>query len=148
MKPDNLPNPDVGRRSLPADKKIPPQQKQTALTLEFDQSGGVLVLHCRGRIVFSSEVRALSTLVAEILPSAGRMVVDLAGVDSIDSGGLGELVLTHLWAEAAGYMLKFGGPTKSVRHLFEVTNLASVLDTYDSVRDAVEAMGQDVVLLS
>ena len=46
---------------------------------------------------------ALSDIVAEVLPATRRMVVDLAGVDSVDSGGLGDLVLTHMWAEAAGY---------------------------------------------
>jgi len=73
------------------------------------------------------------------------MVVDLAGIDSIDSGGLGELVLAHMWAEAAGYSLKFASPKKSVRHLFEITNLVSVLDMYASVPEAMAAMVQEEV---
>jgi anti-anti-sigma factor len=94
-------------------------------------------------MIFRTEARTLSTIVADALPSARRMVVDLAGIDSVDSGGLGELVLTHLWAEAAGYVLKFASPTKSVRHLFEVTNLVSVFDVYGSVPEAMEAMIQE-----
>ena len=113
------------------------------MTLEAGQSGSALVLHCQGRIIFSSEARALSSIVAEALPSARRMVVDLAGIDSVDSGGLGELVLTHMWAEAAGYTLKFASPKKSVRQLFEVTNLVSVFDIYASVPEAMAAMVQE-----
>ena len=71
------------------------------------------------------------------------MVVDLAGVEAVDSAGLGELVLTHMWAEAAGYALKFASPSKPVRHLFELTNLVSVLDVYASVPEAVSAMYQE-----
>jgi anti-anti-sigma factor len=121
--------PAIGRRS---DNKI-------QLTLEAGSSGAV-VLHCQGRVIFHPEARALSTIVAEVLPAARRMVVDLAGIDSVDSGGLGELVLTHMWAEAAGYTVKFASPKQSVRYLFEVTNLVSVFDVYASVSEAMAAM--------
>jgi anti-anti-sigma factor len=119
--------------------------KQLKLSLEAGNIGSAVVLHCQGRMIFRGEARALSTLVAEVLPSARRMVVDLAGVDSVDSGGLGELVLTHMWAEAAGFTLKFASPKKSVRHLFEVTNLVSVFDVYGSVPEAMAAMVQEEV---
>ena len=119
--------------------------KKLSLTLEATGSCGAVVLHCQGRIVFRSEARALSTIVTEVLPSARRMVVDLAGVDSVDSGGLGELVLTHMWAEAAGYALKFAAPKRAVRHLFEVTNLVSVFDVYGSVPEAMKAMVQEEI---
>ena len=113
--------------------------------LEAGHFAGAVVLHCQGRIIFHSEARALSTIVADVLPSARRMVVDLTEVDSVDSGGLGELVLTHMWAEAAGYTLKFASPKKSVRHLFEITNLVSVLDVYASVPEAMAAMVREEV---
>ncbi|SRR5208337_318405 len=114
--------------------------KKLKLSLEAGHPGSAVVLHCQGRILFHSEARALSTTVADVLPSVRRMVVDLAGIDSVDSGGLGELVLTHMWAEAAGYTLKFASPKKSVRRLFEITNLVSVLDVYASVPEAMAAM--------
>ena len=115
-------------------------KKKLSLTLEAEPSGSAVVLHCQGRIIFRSEACALSTIVTEVLPSAHRMVVDLAAVDSVDSGGLGELVLTQMWADAAGYKLKFASPKKSVRHLFEITNLVSVFDVFASVPEAMAAM--------
>ncbi len=119
--------------------------KKVKLSLEAGLPGSAVVLHCQGRIIFGSEARVLSTIVAEVLPSARRMVVDLADIESVDSGGLGELVITHLWANAAGYALKFACPKKSVRHLFEITNLVSVLDVYASVPEAMAAMVQEEV---
>jgi anti-sigma B factor antagonist len=119
--------------------------KRLNLSLEGGHSGSAVVLHCQGRIIFRNEARSLSTIVSEVLPSAHRMVVDLAGVESIDSGGLGELVLTHMWAEASGYTLKFASPKRSVRHLFEITNLVSVFDVYASVPEAMVAMVQEEV---
>jgi len=143
MKPENLakaPGASISRARI-ADKNL-------NLSLEAGGYGGGVVLHCQGRMIFRSEAQALATIVAEVLPAAGRMVVDLAGVDSVDSGGLGELVLTHMWAEAAGYSLKFASPKKSVRHLFEITNLVSVFDVYASVPEAMEAMVQEEVQVS
>jgi anti-sigma B factor antagonist len=119
--------------------------KRLQLTLEAGQIGSAVVLHCRGRIIFHSEAQAISAIVAEVLPAAARMVVDLSGIDSMDSGGLGELVLLHMWAEAAGYTLKFASPRKSLRNLFEITNLVSVFDVYGSVPEAMMAMVQEEI---
>jgi anti-sigma B factor antagonist len=117
--------------------------KTLTLTLEAGNSRNAVVLHCQGRTIFQHEAQALSTIVADVLPSARRMIVDLAGIDSCDSGALGELVLTHMWAAAAGYTLMFASPKKSVRHLFESTNLLSVFDVYASVPEAMAAMVLD-----
>ena len=118
--------------------------KSLKLSLEA-QTGGAVVLHCQGRIIFGPEARALTEIVAEVLPTSRRMVIDLAEVDSVDSAGLGELVLLHMWAEAAGYALKFASPRKSVRQLLELTNLISVFDAYGRVADAVAAMCDEEV---
>src|SRR6202049_5088127 len=143
--------PDTGITSAPSatdQRTCKTDKKKLNLTLEAEPSGNTIVLHCRGRITFRIEAKTFSTIVAEVLPSARRMVVDLAGIDSVDSGGLGELMLTHLWAETAGYALKVASPKKSVLHLFEATNVVSVLDVYASVPEAIEAMYQEQAQLA
>lgn len=114
--------------------------KKTVFSLEARDHGGAIVLHCQGRLIFRKEAHALATTVGEILPMSRRMVVDLSGVEAVDSAGLGELVLLHMWAEAAGYVLKFSGAKRSVRQVLELTNLTSILDLHASVPDAIEAM--------
>ncbi len=118
--------------------------KALVLSLEGTASGAI-VLRCRGSVISRSDARALTSLIAEVLPTARRLVVDLAGVISLDSGALGELVVTQMWAEAAGYGLKFSSPTDSVRQLFEATNLESVFDVHSTAEDALNAMQQDQV---
>ncbi|MGA7292381.1 MAG: STAS domain-containing protein [Terriglobales bacterium] len=144
MKPENpiaVPAP-AARVPAGAGRK---NDKQLKLSLEAGHLGSAVVLHCQGRMIFRSEARALSTIVVEVLPTARRMVVDLAGVDFVDSAGLGELVLIHLWAEAAGHTLKFASPRRMVRELFEVTNLVAVFDIYASVPEAMSAMVQEEI---
>ena len=149
MKPVNqVGMPDTGIARVPPatdQRTSKTNKKKLNLALEAEHSGNAIVLRCKGQIIFRSEAQTFSTIVAEVLPSARRMVVDLAGIDSIDSGGLGELMLTHMWAEAAGYALKFASPNKSLLHLFEITNLVSVLDVYATVPEAIEAMCEEQV---
>jgi|SRR5580658_929872 anti-sigma B factor antagonist len=145
MKPGNptaISDSAIARAPSATGQRKDTNDKKLKLTLEAGYSGGAVVLHCQGRILYRSEARALAAIVAEVLPSARRMVVDLAGIDFIDSGGLGELVLTHMWAEAAGYTLRFASPRKALRHLFEITNLVSVFDIHGSVPEAMAAMFQ------
>jgi anti-sigma B factor antagonist len=140
MKPENL----GGALSSRVPPVLTTVEKKLKLSLEA-QAGGAVVLHCQGRIIFGPEARALTEIVAEVLPSARRMVIDLAGIESVDSAGLGELVLLHMWAEAAGYALKFASPRHPVRQLLELANLVAVFDAYGSVAEAVAAMHHEEV---
>jgi len=139
MKPENLAG-VLGSR-------VPfvPATREKRLKLDLKAQGGAVVLHCQGRIIFGPESRALTDIVADVLPSARRMIVDLAGIETVDSAGLGELVLLHMWAEAAGYSMKFASPRLPVRRLLELTNLVAVFDAYGSVAEAMAAMQQEEV---
>jgi len=121
------------------------QRSDKILVLSLEANPGALVLHCQGRIIFRREACALSSLIAEVLPTARRLVVDLGGVTSLESGALGELVLCQMWAEAAGYDLKFSSSSLSIRQLFEATNLASVFDVHSSVERALAAMQREEI---
>jgi anti-sigma B factor antagonist len=136
MKTENSANPPHPQ----AARDVAGSGKSLRLSLDAQQPGGAIVLRCHGRLMFQNDVRTLSAFVAEVLPTARRMIVDLSGVESIDSTGLGELVLTHLWAEAAGFELKFASPRQSVRQLFVLANLVSMFDLYPSVPEAMAAI--------
>ena len=133
-------SPSAGRASA-----LPPKEQILKVSLESARLGSAVVLHCQDRAILRGEGRALASLVAEVLPSARRMVIDLAEVQLLDSGALGELVMIYMWAEAAGYALKFANPSDSVRGLLESTNLVSVMDFYASVDAAIAAMHQEQV---
>src|SRR3954471_11428355 len=128
--------------------RIPPLRGGTSRRLKLHveaHAKDYVVLRCEGRIIFGPEARALTGIVTDVLPAAGRMVIDFAGIESVDSAGLGELVMLHMWAEAAGYTLKIASPCASVRRLLELTNLISVFDLYTSVADAISAMQHEEV---
>jgi anti-sigma B factor antagonist len=109
------------------------------LSLESRQSGKVVVIHCRGRVVYREEAAAVSRMVSEALRNSSEVVLDLAEVQSVDSAGLGELVLAHISAEEQGKTIKVVGANRSVGELLELTNLLSVLAVYPSLAAAMDA---------
>jgi anti-anti-sigma factor len=107
------------------------------LSLETRNRGDVIVVHCHGRIVYRDEAAALSHLVREILENSSKVVLDLNGVSSIDSAGIGELAFLHTLARSQNADLKCASPSPLVRDLLDLTNLDSVLEIHPSVGEAL-----------
>ena len=109
------------------------------LSLETRNRGDVIIVYCQGRIVYRDEAAALSRLVGEILENGGKVVLDLSGVSSIDSAGIGELAFLYTWARSQNADLKCASPSPLVRELLDLTNLDSVLEIHPSVPEALAA---------
>jgi len=115
------------------------KESKLKLSLETRNRGDVMIVHCQGRIVYRDEAAALSRLVGEVLQHGGKVILDLSGVSSIDSAGIGELAFLHTWARAQNADLKCAGPSRFVRNLLDLTNLDSVLEIHPSVHEALAA---------
>jgi len=133
MKPKNL---SAGTTDLES-CLIVGEEKALSLHMEMYHRGNAIVLHCKGRIVFRDEAVALSRRVAELFQRSQQLVLDLSGVEVIDSAGLGQLVLLHMWAEGNRYSIKLAGPTKRVHDLLEMTNVASIFEIHNTVDGAL-----------
>ena len=115
------------------------------LSLETRNRGDVMIVHCQGRIVYRDEAAALSRVVAEVLQHARKLILDLSGVSSMASAGIGELALLHTWAQGRKISLKCAGPSSLVSNLLDLTNLNSVLDIHPSLEDALASFHEDQV---
>ena len=109
------------------------------LGLENRTVGDVTVLYCRGRFTYREEATAFSQKVSELLPHARQIIVDLSGIEAVDSAGLGELVVVHMWAKASGCSMKLAGANPRIRQLFELTNLVSVFEMHSALDDALRS---------
>jgi anti-anti-sigma factor len=116
-----------------------PKESKLKLSLETRNCSDVMIVYCQGRVVYRDEAAALSRLVSEVLQNGGKVVLDLSGVSSIDSAGIGELAFLHTWARSQNADLKCAGPTPFVRDLLDLTNLDSVLEIYPSLCEALAA---------
>ena len=74
-----------------------------------------------------------------LLQGGSKLVLDLSGVRSMDSAGIGELALLQTWAQERNAELKFAGANELVRKLLCLTNLDSVLEVYPTLDAALES---------
>ena len=112
-----------------------------ALKLSPRTTNGVLVINCSGRIVFGDEATQLRELVKRELSGNNRIVLNLADVSYIDSGGIGTLVSLFTSARSAGGDIKLANLTKRVGDLLQITKLITVFESYDDEHKAVDAFG-------
>ncbi len=105
----------------------------------------VVVVDCAGRIVFGDEAALLRDTVKKLLIENNRIVFNLAGINYIDSGGLGTLVALYTSAQTAGGSIKLANLTKRVGDLLQVTKLVTVFEVYDSEEQAVQSFHKGAV---
>lgn len=103
---------------------------------------GVLIVDCHGRIIFGEESAVLRDTVRKLIAENNRIVLNLGGVNYIDSGGLGTLVSLYTTAHNAGGAVKLANLTQRVGDLLQVTKLLTVFEVFDNEHQAVEAFGK------
>src|ERR1700742_3648407 len=82
---------------------------------------------CYGKLV-SDTTGKLRDTVKPLLPEGGKIVIDLGGVENLDSTGLGALVSLKESAVRQGLcILEFDNVTPRILQLFRVTKLAEIL---------------------
>jgi anti-sigma B factor antagonist len=101
---------------------------------------GILAVECSGRIVFGDESSFLREEIKRAIANGQkRIVLNLAEVNYIDSGGLGTLVALHTTAHNAGGTIKLASLTERVGDLLQVTKLLTVFEVHPSEYEALEA---------
>ena len=75
------------------------------------------------------------------MPALRNVVVDLTGVDFLDSSGLGSLIALLKRVSERGGDMKIAGLQKKVRMVFEITRAFKVFDIFDNTEEAIKACG-------
>ena len=112
-----------------------------ALILEVSKIDGVVVVQCRGRIVFGEESDELRRVILGLLNETKGIVLNLASITHLDSSGLDTLVASFISARNRRAEIKFAAPSAVVRRLLTITNVNRLFEVYDSPEDAVKAFG-------
>jgi anti-sigma B factor antagonist len=79
-----------------------------------------------------------------LLSGTPKIVVNLNGVDYIDSGGFGILVGLFISAQKRGGELKLVSPNRRVKEVLRHTNLDTIFRVYGNNDDAVAAFRREV----
>jgi len=100
--------------------------------------GDVTIIDMDGRITLGEGSALLRDLVREKL-STGRkkIVMNLAGINYMDSTGLGELVSGYRMVKSQGGELKLLNVNKKISDLLVITKLYTVFDIHNQETNAV-----------
>ena len=110
------------------------------LTISPREVSHVTILDITGRIVLGQELEDLRDAVRSLIGEGKKKIIlNLAGVDYIDSSGVGELVGCFTTVRNAGGELKLLNLTKKVHDVLHVTKLYTVFDIKDDEFTAVKS---------
>lgn len=98
---------------------------------------GVAVLSPAGRVNFMTAPQLRDELHAAVEAGSHRVLVDLSGVECLDSAGLGALISGLKTARAAGGDLRIAAPNQHVTTVLEVADLVRVFTPYESAEAAL-----------
>jgi anti-sigma B factor antagonist len=104
--------------------------------------GPVTVLDISGRITLGDGNIRLREIVRDLSEKGHKAIVlNLGGVNYVDSSGVGELVKAHTTIRNQGGQLKLANLTKRVHDLLDMTRLSAVFDIQKDEASAIESFG-------
>jgi len=110
------------------------------LKIESREVAHVTILDVEGRIILGDEIGLLRDAVHSLVNQGKKKIIlNLAGVDYIDSSGVGELVGCFTTVRNAGGELKLLNLTQKVQDVLHVTKLYTVFDVRDDEFNAVKS---------
>jgi anti-sigma B factor antagonist len=107
------------------------------LGLDVTERDGFAVLAVSGEVDVATVPRLREQLHGLVAQGSNQIIVDLDGVDFLDSTGLGVLVGALKWVRSNNGDLHLICTQPRIRKVFEVTGLTKVFSLYDSVDEAV-----------
>ena len=101
--------------------------------------GRFTIVTVSGELDVFTSPRLRETLVEIVEAGARHLIVDLSGVEFLDSTGLGVLVGIHHRLQAHDGTLSFVGPGERLRRVFRVTRLDKLFEIHPSLDEALQS---------
>jgi len=101
---------------------------------------GVSVLEPKGKIMGGPDATLLHEKLHEFIDQGKlKVVIDLAGVDWMNSTGLGILISGLTTLRNNNGELKLANVTEKIQSLLTITKLVTVFEAHDSIEDAIKS---------
>ena len=101
---------------------------------------GVDIISLQGKITIGAGDSQLRDVINEALNNGhSKILLDMSGVTTIDSSGIGELVGSYTTVTNRGGKLKLLHLPAKLNELLHVTQLITVFEVYENEGDAVKS---------
>jgi len=110
------------------------------MTITERKSGDVTIMDVEGKILLGEGDVQLKRKIDEMIErKETKLLLNLANVPYMDSGGLGEIVRSYTTVKRAGGELKLLNATKRISDLLTITKLITVFEIYEEEGEAVKS---------
>ena len=104
------------------------------------QAGDVTILDLEGKITIGEGSVAIRNAIRRLLEEGKKKILlNLAGVNYVDSSGIGELVSSFTTINREGGQLKLLNLTQKIQDLLAITKLLTVFDVYEDEGTALNS---------
>ncbi len=112
----------------------------SSLNITQRRSDSVVILDLQGKIKLGEENLEIHQTLRRLVEEGERKILlNLAGVSSIDSSGLGELIAGYATLQKNGGDLKLLNLTERVNEIMMITKLLTVFDAFDDEAQAIKS---------
>jgi anti-sigma B factor antagonist len=110
------------------------------LDVKERQAGDITILDMSGAVRIGQGSVALRDSVRTLVEEGKKKILlNLGGVNYIDSSGIGELIANYTTVSRDGGQLKLLNLTDKIQNLLVITKLLTVFDSYDNEAEALNS---------
>ena len=110
------------------------------MTIEERPTGDVMILDLKGKLTIGDGDELLKDKINSLVQQGHtKLILNLAEVPYIDSGGLGQVVRTYTTVKQHNGSLKLMNVTRRIEDLLAITKLLTVFDVFETEQDALQS---------
>ncbi|MGK2851695.1 MAG: STAS domain-containing protein [Candidatus Limnocylindrales bacterium] len=113
----------------------------SATTIGLDRSGSAAILRIAGDVTSASEGDLMAGFNSAIDDGAAAVILDFAGMEYMNSGGIGLLVTLLVRAQRGGARLLATGLSEHYRQILSLTRIDEAIEIFDDETAAIAAAG-------
>jgi anti-sigma B factor antagonist len=99
---------------------------------------GLVVLAVRGEVDMHTSPQVREAQIRVLKEGVRGVIVDLSGVEYMDSSGIATLIEGLQWCRREGRAFRLAGLTPAVRDIFDLARLADVFQIFATRDDALK----------
>lgn len=112
------------------------------MKIETRTVGEITIMDFSGQITLGEGTKEVRDAVRSILDQGGnKIILNLGGVNYIDSSGVGELVSTFASVTNKGGQLRLVHLTKRIKEMLTITKLLTVFQSFEDEQAAIASFG-------
>jgi len=111
------------------------------MKIDVRQKDEIIILDVQGRFVTNAAKDIFGKSMDQVIADGWKKVLlDLTGVEWIDSRGIGELVTTLRMAKKFGVSVKLLRVGDRVKHVLSISQILPLLDIFETEEEAIGAL--------